>query len=183
MPALVDPVLSGLPTEQPRLATGELLLRPWVDTDATELLEVYADPDVQRWHVERMDTAEARAYATRWADLWRTGQRAGWAVERDDALAGRVTLTRLVLAEGHAEITYWTVPAARGTGVAPAAVEVVAAWAFGFGFHRLELQHSTQNPSSCRVAAKTGFLLEGTRGSSGLHLDGWHDMHLHARLA
>ena len=33
-----------------------------------------------------------------------------------------------------------------------------------------------------RVAEKTGFALEGTRRSSLLHDDGWHDMHLHGRV-
>ena len=183
MPSLVDPVLTALPADQPRLPAGDLLLRPWADADAAALLEAYADPEIRRWHGERLDSAEAWAYAAQWADLWRTGRRAGWAVERSGALVGRVTLSRVVLEGGQAEVTYWTVPAARGTGVAPAAVLALAGWAFDLGFQRLELQHSTQNPSSCRVADKTGFALEGTRRRAGLHLDGWHDMHLHARVA
>ena len=57
-------------------------------------------------------------------------------------------------------------------------------WAFGeAGFHRLELQHSTRNLASCRVAEKSGFALEGTKRSSLLHDDGWHDMHLHGRVS
>jgi len=95
-----------------------------------------------------------------------------------------VTLGRFDPEQGQAEVTYWTAAAARGTGVAPAAVGAVAGWAFDvLGLHRLELQHSTGNPASCRVAEKAGFVLEGTRRSALLHDDGWHDMHLHARLA
>ena len=33
-----------------------------------------------------------------------------------------------------------------------------------------------------RVAAKAGFALEGTLRSAMRHPDGWHDMHLHARV-
>ena len=33
-----------------------------------------------------------------------------------------------------------------------------------------------------RVAAKAGFTAEGTLRSALLHADGWHDMHLHARV-
>jgi RimJ/RimL family protein N-acetyltransferase len=183
VPALVPPVVTGLPAEQPILSTGDLTLRPWVDTDAPALLEVYADPAVQRWHCEDLDRDEAARYATQWAEFWRTGFRAGWAVVRAETLVGRVTLSRLVLDGGQGEVTYWTTPAARGTGVAPAAVEVVSRWAFELGLQRLELQHSTVNPSSCRVAEKAGFALEGTKRRAGLHQDGWHDMHLHARLA
>lgn len=183
MPSLVAPVLTGLPTEQPCLTHEDLLLRPWQDDDAPVLLAVYADPAVRRWHTQTMDEAEARDYAALRAARWRDGLGAGWAVVRGEVVVGRVTLVRLVLDEGQAEVTYWTVPAARGTGVAPRAVEAVARWAFGYGFHRLELEHSTQNPASCRVAGKTGFTLEGTRRRAVQHLDGWHDMHLHARLA
>ena len=183
MPALVPPVVSRLPTQQPTLSAGDLTLRPWRDEDAPALMAVYADPAIQRWHCESLDGHEAARYAGHWAHLWRTGSRAGWAVVRDDALAGRVTVSRLVLEGGQGEVTYWTAPAARGSGVAPAAVEAVAAWAFDLGLHRLELQHSTLNRASCRVAQKTGFELEGTKRRAGLHQDGWHDMHLHARLA
>jgi RimJ/RimL family protein N-acetyltransferase len=104
-------------------------------------------------------------------------------VTRDGRLAGRISLVRLDFWQGQAEVTYWVVPAARGQGVAPRAVQAVAAWAFDLGFHRLELGHSTQNTASCRVADKSGFRLEGTRRDQGLHADSWHDMHLHARLA
>lgn len=67
--------------------------------------------------------------------------------------------------------------------MAPRAVSALTHWAFDeIGFERLELAHSVLNEASCRVAAKTGFALEGTRRHSHLHADGWHDMHLHARL-
>ena len=44
------------------------------------------------------------------------------------------------------------------------------------------VMHSTRNEASCRVAAGAQFLAEGTKRSACLHLDGWHDMHLHARV-
>ncbi|WP_297548795.1 GNAT family protein [Amycolatopsis sp.] len=59
----------------------------------------------------------------------------------------------------------------RGAGVHPAE-----------GLHRLDIQHSVANSASCRVAEKAGFTYEGTLRSSALHTDGWHDMHLHARV-
>jgi RimJ/RimL family protein N-acetyltransferase len=44
------------------------------------------------------------------------------------------------------------------------------------------LDHSTRNHASCRVATKSGYLLEGTKRSAAVHDDGRHDMHLHARI-
>ena len=74
-------------------------------------------------------------------------------------------------------------PAARGAGVASRALTAVSLWALGeAGFHRLELDHSTRNQASCRVAARAGFPLEGTKRSAAVHSDGRHDMHLHARV-
>ncbi|MFI1262587.1 GNAT family N-acetyltransferase [Streptomyces kronopolitis] len=96
---------------------------------------------------------------------------------------GRAGLRRMDLVHGEAECAYWVLPQARGTGVAPRALTALAAWALDeAGFHRLELAHSTANEPSCRVAAKCGFTLEGTRRSAHRQPDGWHDMHLHARI-
>ena len=186
MPDLVPDVLpagSLRRRSQPVLTAGDLRVRPWEPDDAPALVAAYADPGVQHWNGQRLDRAEAEAYAQVWHGHWLAERRAGWAVVRGDVLAGRITLRGIDHEQGSAEVTYWVVPAARGTGVAPAAVEAVTAWAFEVGFHRLELQHSTRNPASCRVAEKAGFALEGTRVRSLLHDDGWHDMHLHGRVA
>lgn len=94
-----------------------------------------------------------------------------------------MSLRTIDLAEGLAEVAYWVLPAARGRAVAPRALEAVSRWSLDdLGLHRLELAHSTRNHASCRVAAKAGFLLEGTKRRQALHADGWHDMHLHALL-
>lgn len=84
---------------------------------------------------------------------------------------------------GLADVRYWVVPAARGRGIASRVLNLLTAWATtDLGLHRLELEHSTRNLRSCRVAEQAGYALEGTRRSQLLHVDGWHDMHLHARL-
>ena len=187
MPPLTPPVVAAGSlgsTPQPSLRTGELLIRPWEPADGPAVQAAYEDPAIQRWHGEHLSDAEAATYAEDWAGLWKTERRAGWVVVRNDVLVGRITLTRLVLESGQGEVTYWVAPDARGGGVAPRAVEAVSRWAFDeIGFHRLELEHSTQNEASCRVATKSGFGLEGTARRKGLHADGWHDMHLHARLS
>ncbi|MFD7306996.1 GNAT family N-acetyltransferase [Promicromonospora sp. NPDC059942] len=160
-------------------------MRPWGDTDAVALQAAYADPDIQRWHVRRIDSPdEAREMIAGWQRAWAQERRLEWAVAAaDGTLLGRLALKDLELFDGVAEIAYWTVPAARGRGVAPQAVTAASAWAFDVGFRRLELEHSTRNPASCRVAEKTGFAPEGTRRGAARHADGHHDMHVHARLA
>ena len=191
MPSLTSPAIPGggvARSAQPvLLADGGLVLRPWLQADARAVAAAYADPAIQRWHARRLDSEdEARDLILRWQRGWLAETGAHWAVtlgERGEVV-GRVALRSMMLEEGRAECGYWTAPAARGSGVAPRAVTALSRWAFcEIGFHRLELVHSMVNAASCRVAAKAGFAAEGIQRSAALHADGWHDMHLHARIS
>jgi RimJ/RimL family protein N-acetyltransferase len=105
-------------------------------------------------------------------------------VDAAGAVLGRVGFRTIDLAEGVAEVAYWTLPSARGRRIARRSVRAVSTWAFTeVGLHRIELNHSTVNEPSCRVAAAAGYAYEGTRRQQLRHEDGWHDMHVHGRLA
>jgi RimJ/RimL family protein N-acetyltransferase len=81
------------------------------------------------------------------------------------------------------EAACWVVPTARRKGVAWRALRTMSDWMLAdVGLHRIEFLHATSNEASCRVASKAGFAAEGTKREGVLHTDGWHDMHLHARL-
>jgi RimJ/RimL family protein N-acetyltransferase len=189
MPYLVTPVVPAgrmRDREQPVLrGQGGLVLRPWEASDAPVVLEAYQDPAIQQWNLRTFDSlAEAGAWIAQWEGQWLAERDGCWAVtDGAGAVLGRAALRGVRLMDGVAECTYWVLPAARGRGVATRATVAMARWALhDLGLHRLELQHSTANPASCRVAAKAGFGLEGTRRGAMQHPDGWHDMHLHARL-
>jgi [ribosomal protein S5]-alanine N-acetyltransferase len=169
----------------PVLAGGGVTLRPWDRADAPAILAAYQDPAIQLWHARTMtDLAEAEAWIDSRREHWEQEAAGDWAVEADGAVVGRVALHHLDLHDGGGEVGYWVVPAARGRRVAPRAVEALAAWSFAvLGLHRLRLVHSTRNEASCKVALAAGFAPEGTLRGSGKHVDGWHDMHLHGRLA
>jgi RimJ/RimL family protein N-acetyltransferase len=190
MPSLTWPVIPGdrlAGSVQPVVpAGGGLVLRPWLLADARALAEAYSDPAIQRWHARRVDSAdEARELIAGWQRSWLAATGAHWAVTRgeDGEVVGRVALRSMTLDEGCAECAYWTAPAARGSGIASRSLAGLCRWAFGeTGFHRIELVHSVANAASCRVAVKAGFAAEGVLRSAVLHADGWHDMHLHARI-
>lgn len=190
MPYLTRPVLPAgtlSRAPQPTIPTGDgLLLRPWRAEDAPAVHAAFQDPVMHQWHVRAADSEEeVRGWITEWQQAWEQERSVQWAVAdaADDRLLGRVALREIVLGDGVAEVAYWTTAAARGRGVAARATTALAHWALDeTGFQRLELHHSVANPASCRVAQKTGFALEGTKRSAGLHPDGWHDMHLHARV-
>lgn len=190
MPRLVAPVLpSGAlrAREQPTLRAEGLALRPWAVGDASALVQAYQDPDIQHWHMRALQSEkEAEDWALSSHECWRAETDADWAVTDGSAgrLLGRAALRGIQPAVGFAEVSYWVLPTARGAGVATRAMERVARWALEeLGLHRLELLHSVANEPSCHLARKVGFELEGMLRGALLHTDGWHDAHLHSRLA
>jgi RimJ/RimL family protein N-acetyltransferase len=190
VPVLVAPAVppgsvASLPQPSLTAGGGALLLRPWEPADAPAVLDAYRDEAIQRWHVQRADSlAEARQWTEAWRSAWAAEAGAHWAVAdaQTGAVLGRAGLKNLDFFDGTADVAYWTLPAARGKGTAPRAVNAMAAWAFGAGFCRLALAHAAANAASCRVAEKAGFAAEGTRRSAWLLADGRHDAHLHALL-
>ncbi|MEV7502446.1 GNAT family N-acetyltransferase [Streptomyces sp. NPDC093018] len=172
---------------QPVLGLGEgVELRPWSPDDADALLAAAQDPAIRRWNLFTVaDHADARRRIERMHERWRAETGAVWAVARTGGPAiGLIGLNDIDLAGGAAELVYWLLPEARGAGLAHAATRRLARWSLDdLGLHRLRLCHSTANPASCRVAEKAGFTFEGTMRDALLHADGWHDQHLHARVA
>ena len=189
MPSLVIsavPVGSLAIRPQPAMTVGGgVLLRPWSLDDAQAVMDAYQDEAIQRWHVRRADSvAETREWIAGWQSGWAAETDAIWAVAEagSGTLLGRAGLKHLKFSDGTADVAYWTVPAARGKGVCPRAVDAMASWAFTAGFRRLDLEHAVGNTASCRVAEKTGFAAEGVRRSAWLLADGRCDVHAHARL-
>lgn len=191
MPSLVSPLIepgSMAAGGQPTLEAGtDLRLRPFEADDAAWVIDAFADPDIQRWHHLRIDTLdEAERWIDGWSAAWANETDGSWLIARRSSgeRLGRLGLRGVDLAGGCAELSYWVVPAARGTGTATAAVRSGSRWLFdSLGLHRVEIMHSVDNAVSCRVARKAGFAPEGTLRGALLHADGWHDMHLHARLS
>ncbi|MER7005255.1 GNAT family N-acetyltransferase [Dactylosporangium sp. NPDC000555] len=186
MPLLAEDVvppgtLATMP--QPALPADGLTLRPWRAEDRPAVVAAYADPAIQQWHCRTMNDDEAAAWLSAWPSRWRAESGAGWAVTDGEEVVGQVSLRTLDLPAGLAEVSYWVLPSRRGLRIAPRALAALTAWSFGsLGLHRIELRHSVSNPNSCRVATLAGYAPEGVQRGGCMHPDGWHDMHLHARL-
>ena len=171
----------------PVLRGDGLVLRPWRSDDAAAVVRAFADPGIRHWHMLWIGDHEVPGWIRERGRRWRDQAGVDWAItsaQDEGGLLGRIAIHRLVLSQGLGEVAYWVVPAARGRRIAPRALTVLCEWAFGVQrMHRIELAHSIHNPASCRVAERAGFALEGVKRSEMRHGDGWHDMHLHARLA
>ncbi|WP_249228162.1 GNAT family N-acetyltransferase [Kutzneria sp. CA-103260] len=186
MPSLAAPALppgTMADREQPEIHANDLRLRLWQPGDREAVTTAYADPAIQRWHARSMTDDEASTWIANWPRRWSAETGAGWAVVDGDKMAGQISLRLIDLQDGRAEVSYWVLPHARGRRTASRALQALTEWSFGtLGLHRIEVLHSTANEPSCRVATAAGYGLEGTKRSEAKHADGWHDMHLHARI-
>jgi RimJ/RimL family protein N-acetyltransferase len=185
------------PLEPVHLSAGRLYLRPLIPADEPAVAEALRDPGVARWNTGLAILAAPEPQrATMWLRVreqgWVTGTAAHFAVT--DATTGElfasVGIRDINRAPQQALASYWTMPAARGRGVAAQALDVLCRWGFGdqeaggLGLHRISLDHALVNTASCRVAEKAGFGYEGVmRGSFVDHEGNRYDSHLHARLA
>jgi RimJ/RimL family protein N-acetyltransferase len=169
------------------LSAGGIRLRPWRADDVDDVLAAMQDPVMQLWNGLPASTRpEAEAFLRRRGD-WSGGGHASWAVvdTSSEALLGSLSLHSIDLVQGGASVGYWTVPAARGGGVASTAADVACRWAFGaLAVDRIELCHAVENPASARVAEKAGFTYEGHLRRSYRYGDGIkHDELLWSRLS
>jgi RimJ/RimL family protein N-acetyltransferase len=167
------------------LDAGQFRLRPWRRDDVDAALSALVEPETRLWNAGWVRT---RDDAVVWLERrleW--GDHASWAVEAatSGGLLGSVSVHSIDLQQSDAEIGYWTVAAARGRGVATAAVDAASRWAFGtLGVDRIELCHAVENVASGRVAEKAGYLFEGRLRRSYRYGDGVkHDELLWARLS
>jgi RimJ/RimL family protein N-acetyltransferase len=189
VPRLVAPVVAPgrlAATDQPVVVGDAVTLRPWRDGDVDAVVDAFGDERIQRWHVRRLDRAEAASWIADWRARWAAEADASWAIIEpgSDEASGYVAIRAISLDSGYGQISYWVRPGFRRRGVATAAVTTAARWAFeDVGLHRIEIRHSVQNPESCGVALRAAFVYEGVARAALLHADGWHDMHVHARIA
>jgi RimJ/RimL family protein N-acetyltransferase len=157
------------------LPAGGLLLRPWRDDDGPAVWAALQDPEIRLWNGAGSTSPEdVAALLARRVD-WSAGDHASFAITdaASAALLGSISLHSIDPVQGDAEIGYWTVPAARGRGVATRAVVAVCRWAFpALGLDRIELLHAVENVASGRVAAAAGFICEGRLRRSFRYGDG-----------
>ena len=154
-----------LPDQPPLLEGAGLRLRPYRESDLAPLVAAI-DEETVRWltHVPWPYTEEAgRGFLTFAAGSW-LGLQAHFAIAdaTDDALLGGLNVD-IDAPHSVGEVGYRVNPEARGHGVATRAVGLAVDWAMGvLGLARLDLGADTRNLASLRVAARSGFLREGT---------------------
>lgn len=163
------------------LADDHLVLRT-PDLDDVEVITAACqDPLIQHWTTipSPYTALDAIFYVNQVArDGWAQGTAATWLVtdRSDGTLLGSCGLHNI--ADGMAELGYWTAAHARGRGVTTGAARLVCAWGFAeLGLARIEWQAHLGNDASRRVAERLGFTIEGVTRQRmvqrGVRRDGW----------
>ncbi|WP_375423758.1 GNAT family N-acetyltransferase [uncultured Friedmanniella sp.] len=181
-----SPVGHSFPDGVPVLvdAAAGVTLRPLAAADLPRVVEQCQDAEMIRWTtVPEPDGGyqlrHAEEFLTATAEGWETGERLGWVVEegsRPGTFCGSVVLIRRET--GVAEVGFGLHPDARGRHLMTTAVRLLRDHAFDtLGLRALRWRASVGNWGSRRVAAATGFVVEGAvrlllEQRGGLH-DGW----------
>ncbi len=150
----------------PNLDDGVVALRPPEPDDVDPIYEICQDPDIARFTLvpSPYGRQDAVSWLERSTENWRTGERASFVIvdAATREVLGNLGVVRFDRANNVAEVGYLVKREARGRGVAPRALNLVADWVLGeLGFARVELLTDVENHSSQRVAEKAGFVREG----------------------
>lgn len=149
----------------PPLTDGAIALRPWAEADLDVMVAICSDPDIARF--TRVPDPYSEADAREWFDAQPGRLEAGEGVTcaivaGGGAPVGSVGL-RIDPSDGDiAEAGYMVGRAARGRGVATAALRLASRWGLrDLGVARVQLTTHLDNVASQRVAERAGFRREG----------------------
>jgi [ribosomal protein S5]-alanine N-acetyltransferase len=157
-----------IPTPDPQLAEGELVLRPWCVEDAPILARAWADPAIQRWcsvpEDNSLDGAE------RWiagsAQCRADGLALDLAVVHEGHLAGEVGIGPIQWAHRRAAVGFWLDAAHRRHNLAAKALRLLADWALAtLPLDTLAGEASTENPASGWTLKAAGFAMVTERNT------------------
>lgn len=157
----------------PEIRFGAYLLRAWGPQDIEVLKEAAMDPYIPLIATVPREWSEQSAvdFVERQHQRAADGSGYPFAIIGDRGVAvGHIGLWVRDLDRGRAEIGYWVVASARGSGIASAALTALSDWAFSqIGVPRLELYIEPGNIGSIRTAERAGYIREGL-------LRSWYEM-------
>lgn len=163
-----------------------VLLRSWSTDDVDAVLEIFRTTDDLGTQYPDPVTTRQEAARCLEAVLLDTATRRAFAVcPAGGGPVGTVVVSAIERRHDTGWVSYFTGSAGRGRGLLGRSVAAVAGWALdpaGLALERLELGHRTNNPASGAVAARAGFVREGTERGKLRYGDTRYDVATWARL-
>jgi RimJ/RimL family protein N-acetyltransferase len=159
--------MPAIPVLSTPLSDGHVELRLAAERDIPEILIAFQDDPTMHVRLgmerppsgaelgSRSERAEARREAGEGVELT--------ILERgSDVCRGRVGVEHISWKHRRVELGLWLAPQARGRGLAPRALRLVADWLFAAcGIERVEVQTEPDNEPMLRSAEAAGFTREG----------------------
>ncbi|QNN54187.1 GNAT family N-acetyltransferase [Nocardioides mesophilus] len=148
--------------------------------------QLLTDPDALRF--TPIPDPPPAGFAREWFERYQAGEADGtrrmWAVlDEDETFLGLGVAPRIDTMTRTVELGYMILPEARGRGVATSVLRQLTDWALGEqGMLRIQLLISAGNHGSKGVAARCGYLYEGTMRSTHLKQDRRDDTDLWSLL-
>ena len=177
----------SFPDSVPILIDAEagVTLRAAARRDLPAMVEQCRDPAMIRWTTvpnpsDGYQLRDAEDFLALTAVGWVSGERLGWTIEAqrgsERGFCGSIDLR--LEGDGVAEVGFGLHPGARGRSIMTAALQLVCAYGFDVaGLQVIRWRAVVGNWASRRVAAKVGFLFDGTVRRLLVHrgelLDGW----------
>lgn len=161
------------------LSDGVVYIRPFVETDATALVDIRRDPTIRSRNTvpETSEEAALKWIAAHAATLI-SGDAWEWALvaAATNALAGRRALKGINWGQGRASAAWLVAPGFRGRQFAARSLRLAAAHAFARGLVRVQAECEADNEASLRSVRTAGMRHEGTLRSffvsnAGTHMD------------
>jgi RimJ/RimL family protein N-acetyltransferase len=163
-----------------------LSLRPLAEEHLDAVAGLFGDTDVLRF--TRLPVPPPPGFEREWLARYEAGRRDGTreafaVVDDDGSFLGMAMAVDIDREAREVELGYIVAPAARGRGVATAALDELTRWAFAeLDALRITLIIDVENRASARVAERCGYVLEGVMRSSYLKDDLRIDAGLWSRL-
>lgn len=159
-------------------------LREWTLDDLSVVQSACADPDIHRF-----TSMPDPSYAQAWLEEQPEQRAAGAALRlaivdtSSQRIVGNIAFIGFEWKHARGEIGYWTLPTARGHGIAGQSLTLFTDWAFkALPLERIDLFTSTDNVGSKKVADAAGYQFEGTLRSFSVYRGVRLDLDLYARL-
>lgn len=171
----------------PTLRTERLLLRPFLASDADEIVRLAGAREIAATTVRiphPYSKADAEAFIASCARRAEEDLAAVFAIDLRDQfqLLGAVGL-ELELPHRRAELGYWIGVPYWGNGYATEAARAVVRYGFdGLNLNRIHAAHFSHNPASAQVLRKIGMLPEGRLRNHVLKWEQFHDLELYGML-
>jgi ribosomal-protein-alanine N-acetyltransferase len=181
------PTARTFPDGVPILIDAEagIRLRAVGRRDLAAIVEQCRDPEMIRWTTVPTPTdgyqlRDAEEFLALTAAGWTSGQRLGWTIEGQRGSRRRFcgSIDLRVEGDGVAEVGFGLHPETRGRSIMSAALNLVCDYGFEVaGLEVIRWRAAVGNWGSRRVAAKVGFVFDGTVRRLLVHrgelLDGW----------